>query len=142
MGGTSNLIYAVLHPEDVSAVVALGAATDLAEYYSWCLEQSLQTAQHIANAIKEAYGGDPLSQKVLFQQHSALQNISRLSMPIYLAHGESDILMPVEQARNLAQAMQTQKYFCYHEISGGNHDSPLWDEDAWEFAKTQLESWK
>jgi pimeloyl-ACP methyl ester carboxylesterase len=142
MGGTSNLIYAVLYPEDVDAVVALGATTDLATYYFWCLEQPLEIAQQIAGAIKEAYSGDPLSQKVLFQQHSVLRNISRLTMPIYLAHGESDILMPVEQARNLAQAMQPQKYFCYHEISGGNHDSPLWDEDAWEFAKVQLESWK
>jgi len=142
MGGTGNLIYAILHPEDVNAVVALGAATDLAPYYFWCLDQPLEIARQIAGAIKESYGGDPSSQKVLFQYHSVLQNRERLTMPIYLAHGELDILMSVEQARNLAQAMQQQKYFCYHEIPGGNHDSPLWDERAWEFAKTQLESWE
>jgi len=139
MGGTSNLIYAVLHPEDVNAVVALGAATDLSSYYCWCLDQSLSIARQIADAIREAYGGDPLSQKVLFQQHSVLQNTARLTMPVYLAHGGADILIPIEQSRNLAQAMQHQKYFCYHEIPGGNHDSPLWDEDAWEFAKNYVE---
>ena len=142
MGGTSNLIYAILHPEDVNAVVALGAATDLAPYYFWCLEQPLEIVRQIASAIKEAYGGDPSSQKVLFQHHSVLQNAARLTMPIYFAHGESDVLMSVEQARNLARAMQHQKYCCYHEIPGGNHDSPLWDESAWEFAKAELESWE
>lgn len=133
MGGTSNLIYAVLHPEDVNGVVARGAATDLATYYWWCLDQPIEIALQIAGAIKEAYGGDPSSQKVLFQRHSVIANAARLTMPVYLAHGESDILIPVEQSRNLAQVMKHQKYFSYHEIPGGNHDSPLWDEGAWEF---------
>lgn len=138
MGGTSNLIYAVLHPEDVDAVVALGAATDLASFYGWCLEQSLETARHIASAIKIAYGGDPSALKVLFDQHSVLHNAARLTMPVYLAHGGADILIPVEQARNLADAMKHQKYFYYHEIPDGNHDAPLWDENAWQFVKGVL----
>jgi len=137
MGGTSNLIYAILHPEDVNIVVALGAATDLASYYSWCLDQSLNIAQQIAGAIKESYG-DPSSKKVLFQRHSVLRNAARLTMPVYLAHGEADTLIPVEQSRNLAQVMQHQKYFYYREVPGGNHDSPLWDEDAWKFAMGNL----
>lgn len=138
MGGTSNLIYAALYPQDVNAVVALGATTHLASYYCWCLDQSLETPHQIAGAIKEAYGGDPSSKKVLFEQHSALQNATRLTMPIYFAHGEADVLMPVEQARDLAQALQHQKYFSYYEIPGGSHDSPLWDKGALEFLKRQM----
>lgn len=140
MGGTSNLIYAVLHPRDVNAVAALGAATELASYYSWCFDNPLGTAQDIAEAIVDAYGGKPSSQKILYRQHSVVEHVARLTMPVYLAHGERDILMPVEQSRNLAQAMQPHKYFCYHEIAGGNHDSPLWDEDAWEFVNGRIGS--
>lgn len=133
MGGTSNLIYAVLHPEDVNAVVALGAATDLPSYYFWCVNQPVDIARNIADAIKTSYGGDPHLQKVLFLHHSVLQNVANLTMPVYLAHGGADRIIPVEQARNLAEAMQHQKYFCYHEIPNGNHDSPLWDKNAWQF---------
>lgn len=133
MGGSSNLIYAALHPEDVNALVTLGAATDIESYYFWCLKQSSEIAHEIARAIKDAYGGEPDAQKVLFKRHSVVRNASRLTMPSYLAHGGSDILIPVEQARDLAQAMQHQKYFFYHEIPGGNHDSPLWDNRAWNF---------
>ncbi|MEO6907446.1 MAG: alpha/beta hydrolase [Abditibacteriaceae bacterium] len=133
MGGSSNLIYAALYPEDVNALVALGAATDIGSYYSWCLQQSLGIAHEIAIAIKDAYGGEPDAQKVLFKQHSALQNTSKLIMPVYLAHGAADVLIPVEQARELAKAMQDQKYFYYHEIPDGNHDSPAWDGRSWDF---------
>jgi pimeloyl-ACP methyl ester carboxylesterase len=137
MGGTSNLIYAALHPEDVNVLVALGAATDIASYYSWCLEhqENKDILLQIARAIEESYGGNPVTRKVLFTRHSALQNVAQLTMPIYLAHGAADATIPVEQARQFAQVMARQKYFYYQEIPDGNHDSPLWDEGAWDFVK-------
>lgn len=138
MGGTSNLIYAVLHPEDVNAVVALGAATDIPTYYAWCLQQTQKTPLAIAQAIETAYEGTPDTQKVLFKQHSTLQNAARLTMPVYLAHGAADVLIPVLQARNLAQAMRRQKYFYYSEISNGDHDAPLWDKGALDFLKREI----
>lgn len=138
MGGTSNLIYAALHPEDVNGVVALGAATDIASYYSWCMEQPKAIAREIAVSIEKSYGGTPATQEKLFAEYSALRNANCLTMPIYLAHGGADTAIPVEQARNFAQAMQHQKYFCYNEIAGGNHDSPLWDTGAWQFASQNV----
>ena len=69
MGGTSNLIYAGLHPADVASVVALCPATDLATYYDWCRNQNTPLLIEIADAIEESYGGTPLTKPDLFAVH-------------------------------------------------------------------------
>lgn len=125
MGGTSNLIYSVLHPEDVSGVVARGAATDMATYYNWCMRQQMPIIQEIRAAIQISYGGTPEQQPELYRRHSALANTDRLTMPVFLSHGGADQLIPVEQARSLAKKMTGRENFHYFEIPGGNHDSPL-----------------
>ena len=56
----------------------------------------------------------------------ALALANRLTMPVYLAHGEQDALMPVGQARALADRLAGRPSFRYAEIGGGDHDSPLW----------------
>ena len=45
-------------------------------------------------------------------------------MPVYLAHGDADALIPVEQSRALAALCRSPR-FRYREIPGGHHDSPL-----------------
>jgi len=125
MGGTSNLIYAALHPEDVTAVVALGAATDVGSYHAWCREKPLPIHGQIAQAIGDSYGGDPGALPEVYRAHSALRNAARLRMPIFLAHGEKDAIMPVEQARLLAERLSGSTSFLFTEVPGGSHDSPL-----------------
>lgn len=133
MGGTSNLIYATLHPEDVHALVAMGAVADIGSYYAWCLKQHAGIVREIAMAIQRSYTEATLPLKVTFEKHSAMQNATRLTMPLYFIHGEKDVLMPVSQARDFAEKMKSHEHFSYHEIPGGNHDSPLWDEGVWRF---------
>ncbi|NLB55679.1 MAG: alpha/beta hydrolase [Lentisphaerae bacterium] len=128
MGGTSNLIYAVLHPEDVNAVIAYGAPADIGEYYRWCLQGQLPVLSEIAEAIKSSYGENSMTREEVFKKHSVFLNAYKLTMPVYLAHGELDIIMPVEQARRLAVRLKDKKDFFYTEIPGGNHDSPIYDE--------------
>jgi len=123
MGGTSNLIYPVLHPDDVTAAIALGAATDLASYHAWCRTQTLPILKEIADAIESAYGPPPSD---IYQTHTALAHTDRLTMPVYLAHGGDDAIIPVSQSRNLTARMAGSPNFLYHEIPAGNHDSPLW----------------
>ncbi|NLE29165.1 MAG: prolyl oligopeptidase family serine peptidase [Phycisphaerae bacterium] len=125
MGGTSNLIYAVLHPEDVAAVVSLGAASDLASYTVWCRTIGTGIVKEIADTIESAYGGVAQQRSALYKKHSALENVSRLTMPVFLAHGEADEIIPVEQSRLLAEKMVKCDNFIYREIPEGNHDSPL-----------------
>jgi len=130
MGGTGNLIYGVLYPGDVGGIVARGAATDLGSYYKWCTTQTRPILREIADAIRAAYGADPGQAPEIYRRHSAQANADRLAMPVYLAHGAADQTIPVQQAQMLADKLRAKKDFCYREIPGGNHDSPLHDPQA------------
>lgn len=124
MGGTGNLIYSILYPEDVDGVVSLGAATDLKSYRKWCLEQDKPVIREIAEAISTAYKEDEL------EKHSTLLNAEKLNMPVYFIHGGADEIIPVEQARKLAEKLRDKVDFFYEEIPGGNHDSPLYENKS------------
>ena len=125
MGGTSNLIYAIHHPQNVSAIVALGAATDMTMYYQWCRQQGEGTCKEIADAIKDSYGGEPSDVPDIYAANSALEHCSNLTMPVFLAHGQSDQLMPIQHSRMLAEKMKDAESFAFREIPHGDHDSPL-----------------
>lgn len=138
MGGTSNLIYGVLHPEDVDAVVARGAATDLAAYQPWCLRQERPIMREIGAAIAAAYGGTPEERPDIYRRHSAVAHADCLSMPVALSHGEADQVIPVAQARALLAKLDGQPTFRYEEIPGGNHDSPLHEATGFQWVLGQM----
>ena len=127
MGGTSNLIYAALHPKDVDGLVALCPATDLTSYYPWCRERCKpgDVLDQIANAIRDNYAGEPRAHPDVYRRHSALANADKLTMPTWVCHSTGDEIIPVEGVRQLAAAMKRQKNFAYEEIEGGHHDSSL-----------------
>ncbi|MHC4883863.1 MAG: alpha/beta hydrolase family protein [Planctomycetota bacterium] len=130
MGGTGNLIYAVLHPEDVDGLVVRGAASDLKHFHVWSREACTKPiGSEIADAIEAAYGATPQDDAALYEAHSALLGCDRLTMPVYLSHGGADETIPVEEARRLAEAMAGREHFIYEEIEGGNHDAPLWNTE-------------
>ncbi|OQA84000.1 MAG: Alpha/beta hydrolase family protein [Lentisphaerae bacterium ADurb.Bin242] len=121
MGGTSNLIYAGLHPELADGVVALGAASDLKRYAKWCDRQTKPICHEIAAAIRAAYHDD----ETLLDKHSVCRNASKLTMPVFLYHGSADATIPVSESRILAGLLAEKKDFYYGEIYNGNHDSPI-----------------
>ncbi|OGV64404.1 MAG: hypothetical protein A3K19_09590 [Lentisphaerae bacterium RIFOXYB12_FULL_65_16] len=125
MGGSSNLIYAVCHPEDVAAVWARCPVTDIGSYYAWCGEHPGGVVNEIAKAVRASYGGTPDERPELYAVHSALGHADRLTMPLVVVHGDADPLIPVEQARRLAERLAGQPNFRYAEMPGGHHDSPL-----------------
>ena len=120
MGGTGGLIFASHHPELTDAVVALGAATDLASYVSWCGRQQLEVCGRIAEAIRAAYKND----RELMKNHSSLARRQNLTMPVWLCHGVGDEIIPISQPRKLAGKMAESPDFVYREIWHGDHDSP------------------
>ena len=125
MGGTSNLIYAVRHPEDVTGVVALCPATDLASYHTWCRKSALPVSQEIADAIERFYGGTPKDKRSAYAVSSAIDNSDKLRMPVFVCHGTADTIIPVSQSRQLVGKMGDLTSFAYVEIPDGGHDAPL-----------------
>ena len=128
MGGSSNLMYASLRPANVQAVAAMGAIADLAAYHGFCRQGAsrLPILGEIADSLEEHYGGTPAAQPELYRRHSPLYHCEALlGMPLFLAHGTADVLMPVAQSRRLAGALAEHGHFWYHEIAGGGHDAPL-----------------
>jgi len=140
MGATGCLIYSIIHPEDIDGVVALGGASDITTYYQWCLKHKHDNPiiQEISEAIKTAYGSDTKQNPGLFQKHSALTNSHKLSMPVFLCHGESDEIIPVNQSRALAEKLSGKSNFYYREIPLGDHDSPLSQIDSFDWIISQL----
>jgi len=140
MGGISNLIYAMLHPEDCAAVAALGAATNLAEHYAWDMKHESGIQLEIGEAYAKAYGGTPEEKPDFYRNHSPVFNADRYTMPLYLSHGEKDDLIPVEEMRDLAARLSGKSNVTYVEIPGGDHDSPCFYEPAMEWLLKQAEA--
>jgi pimeloyl-ACP methyl ester carboxylesterase len=127
MGGTGNLIYAALRPQNVAGVIARGAATDLSSYHAWCRERQADkpVLGEIADAIAMSYGGVPEAVPASYAAHSALALADRLTMPLFLSHGAADAVIPVSQMRALVGRLAHHPRLVYQEIPDGNHDSPL-----------------
>jgi len=138
MGGTSNLIYGILHPEDISAMVALCPATDIGAYARWCRQHPGGVIDEIYAAIVQAYGGPPEEQPEVYAAHSAVAHAARLTMPLFVCHGDDDKIIPVEESRRLAAALADVPTFSYLELPGGHHDSPLFAFDLEEWLASQL----
>lgn len=128
MGGSSALVFAVRHPEVLSGVIALCPAADMEQYYHWCWERVAQspTLANIANAIRLHYGAAAHDLGKELHQRSALQNPGRLTLPVYLRHGDADALIPVDWTRQLAAKLKAMgRPVQYDELPGGGHDAPI-----------------
>ena len=122
MGGTGSLIYACLNPSDITGVVAVCPATDIHQYWQWCNSQPDNARlQPIERAIYKGYAHTPYEMTL----HAVLPQAHQLTMPVYIAHGDDDRIIPVEQSRQLAAVLKDKLDFKYVEQPGGHHDSPL-----------------
>lgn len=116
MGGTSALIYAVRHVDDMDGVLVLCPATEVAAMFDPFSEQ-----------FCASYGGSPAEVPELYQERSVRHHFSALAqMPVFLSHGTADALIPVAHSRWLNKALrQLGAPVRYEEIFGGDHDAPL-----------------
>ena len=124
-GASSAMAYAVLHPEKVHGVVAMGMCDILARL-EFARRSGQPVLQKLAKTVFAAYGGTPEEKPELYRARSVLAHTDRLTMPIILTMGESDALIPVAETRKIAAAMKGKKNFTYHEVPNGDHDSALW----------------
>ncbi|MBR7121154.1 MAG: alpha/beta fold hydrolase [Lentisphaeria bacterium] len=121
MGGTSAMIFAMRHRELVDGVAVQGGATDPESYIDWLTRQERPVLQEIKAALQQAFPGE-----AELRRNSVLANFDKLKgLPLYIAHGGEDGIIPVWQVRSLRDKLQGEKCFLYEEIRDGNHDSPL-----------------
>lgn len=124
-GAFSAMAYACLHPEKINGVIAMGMCDILAGLDSHRKSKN-KILQKIAKVVFESYGGNLEEKPELYRSRSILANIDKLTMPIVLAMGEADPLIPVNETRKIEEAMKAKKNFTYYEIPNGDHDSSVW----------------
>ena len=124
-GASSAMAYAVMHPEKIGGVVAMGMC-DIFARLGFARRSSNPVLQKLARVTAEAYGGTPEEKPELYRERSVLAHPDRLAMPVVLTMGEKDALIPVAETRKIAEALKGHPNFTYVEIPGGDHDSALW----------------
>lgn len=124
-GASSAMAYAVLHPENVHGVIAMGMCDILARL-DFARNSTHPGLQELARCVFAAYGGPPEQRAELYEARSVLRHADKLTMPVVLTMGENDALIPVKETRKIAAIMRGRKNFVYHEVPGGDHDSALW----------------
>ena len=124
-GASSAMAYAVLHPEKLHGVIAMGMC-DIIARLDFARNSDNEVLQKLARTTFEKYGGSLEEKPELYAARSVLQHLDRLTMPIVLTMGECDAVIPVVETRKIAAAMNDRKTFTYVEVPGGNHDSALW----------------
>jgi pimeloyl-ACP methyl ester carboxylesterase len=125
MGGTGALIYATRHPRDFQAVATLCPATDLARFHQELLGHDEWPRGAIRAALEAGYGGAPATGEDAYVRHSALAHVRRLTMSLYVAHGDQDPLIPVDHTERLRRAMPPDAPATFEILPGGGHDAPL-----------------
>ncbi len=124
-GASSAMAFAAVHPEQINGVVAMGMC-DIFSRLAFARESVNPLLNELARVTAQSYGGCPDVRPGLYTARSVLANAHRmLDLPIVLAMGEADPLIPVEETRKIAAALQANPRFQYIEIPGGGHDAPL-----------------
>lgn len=124
-GASSAMAYAVLHPEKIHGVIAMGMCDILARL-DFARQSRNPVLQELAKTVFAAYGAAPEEKPELYKARSVLAHADRLTMPVILTMGEADSLIPVAETRKIAAAMKGKGNFVYHEIPKGGHDAALW----------------
>lgn len=98
-GGYSALMQAILEPEIYACAAAGAPVTDLPELLAW----------------KEGDGGEPFDQMrsmlgypdtELMARYSPARRASEVTIPLIMVHGDDDRIVPVEQSRLMAEALE------------------------------------
>jgi dipeptidyl aminopeptidase/acylaminoacyl peptidase len=119
MGGGNSLIYLMRRPGKIKSAVAIFPMTDLAQ---WLLEQP-----GYRKGIEQAHDITP------DQRDDSLRKISPLhhpeafrTTPVFLLHGDRDVVVPPHHSRDFAAALKEQGCeVIYREAAGANHTDTI-----------------
>jgi pimeloyl-ACP methyl ester carboxylesterase len=110
MGGTSALIFAVLHPELVAGVCSLNGAANMIEYANF------------QDAIQASYGGTKAQVPEEYRKRSAELWPERFTMPVAVTTGGKDESVPPQSVLRLVEKLKQAKrqVLSLHREAGGH----------------------
>ena len=94
MGGTGALTFAALHPELIAGVASMNGTANLLEY------------ENFQEAIAESFGGPKKAIPAEYKKRSAEYWPEQFTMPVGIAVGGQDKLVPPDSVRRLVKILQ------------------------------------
>lgn len=94
MGGTSSLSFAAMHPDRIDGVVSMNGTANHLEY------------ERFQDAIGESFGGTKAQIPAEYKKRSAEYWPERLTMPIAIAVGAKDDIVPPQSAIRLGTVLK------------------------------------
>ena len=116
-GGYAALMAALTAPGDVACAVAVAPVTNPLAM----LGDRARDRDRTSLAYWEQYIGDRFMDPEAATAISPLRRAGELAVPTLVIHGDADSVVPVDQSRSLASALQERASFDYVEINGGDH---------------------
>ncbi|MCX6909750.1 MAG: alpha/beta fold hydrolase, partial [Verrucomicrobia bacterium] len=110
MGGTSSLAFAAMHPELVAGVAAVNGTANMVEFAGF------------PEAIAESFGGSKTAIPEEYKKRSAEFWSSRFTMPVGIAVGGKDDVVPPQSAVRLAKDLKARgrEVLLIHREEGGH----------------------
>jgi dipeptidyl aminopeptidase/acylaminoacyl peptidase len=120
-GGYAALVGATLAPERFRCAVSFGGVSDLREMMRYERNRGWGRSRiHWARTI-----GDWRSDRAHIRDISPAHRVSETTAPILLLHGGSDLVVPADQSRRMADALaDSGRPFEYQEFEGAGHYLP------------------
>jgi len=103
-GGYAALMGAIKTPKAYKAAVSIAGVSDLSAMIAYSKREDGEDSPVYAYWCKTM--GDPLADKALLDAASPIQRCKELETPLLLIHGADDGVVPVDQSRAMAKAMQ------------------------------------
>ncbi len=125
-GGYAALMGPILRPELYRAAVSIAGVSDLPDLLAW-VEKNDDTPDRYSINYERKRIGDPVADKARLIQASPRRRAAELKIPVMIAHGTADGIVPLDQARNMVAALKAAGHPCeYLEVKRVGH--PNWPE--------------
>ncbi|WP_203290923.1 alpha/beta hydrolase family protein [Maricaulis parjimensis] len=116
-GGYAALAGATLTPELYRCAIAGGAVTDLDAFLEWKDEFSREVSDYWVGQL-----GERRADRDFIRQTSPVHLADQAAIPIYLFHGIEDGVVPVDQSRAMAEALEAAGAdYVYEEVAELGH---------------------
>lgn len=111
MGGHGTWFLGVTYPDRFAAIAPCASYPDIAKYSRPNADAANEGNKHFDMICQAANAGRVIDLKKNFLQSG-----------IYILHGDSDRVVPIEQVRRMREILGTfHPDFCYYEYPGGSH---------------------